>query len=269
LIFTIAFTIANNTICIYSGDIACELSRHASQVYISTRRGSWILPRLTTGGRPVDVFGYCRSIHSIPKKIRDWLFLLKLKSLFDLANFGLEPEDNPSVRLPIINDELPHRIIVGSIITKMEIEYFKDKQVVFKDGTHIDEIDTVIFGTGYNVDYPFLPKSIFKPNQSHQFYKTVFPPELIKPTLAFIGVFRINGAVAPVAEMQARWAVQILNGDCTLPSKQGMRTDILAMQYHDRMEKFGKANSTQFLVRKVVNYHIILMMTHVHEMLVV
>lgn len=231
------------------GDIACELSRHAAQVYISTRRGSWIMPRLSTGGQPLDVYGLRRSFNSIPKNIFSWLYQAKVKSFFKLANFGLEPLEKPGEQLLVINDELPHRIVVGSIIVKDDIDYFKDKQVFFKDGTHTDEIDTVIFATGYDTQYPVLPTSIFKPNHSHQFYKAVFSPELTKPTLAVIGCFRIKGAVLPLTELQGRWAVQVFNGKCILPSKEEMKKDILAFQYHDKMEKYGKSNSMQFLVR--------------------
>lgn len=195
------------------------------------------------------MYGLRRSFLLIPRIIYSWLYQAKAKSFYNLANFGLEPLQKPGEQPIVINDELPHRIVVGSIKVKDSIDYFKDKQVFFKDGSHIDAIDTVIFATGYNTQFPILPPSMFNPNKSHQFYKAVFPPELTKPTLAVIGCFRIAGGVLPLAEIQGRWAVQVFNGECILPSKGEMTKDIMAFQYHDKMEKYGQASSVKFVVR--------------------
>lgn len=57
-------------------DIATELSHHASQVYLSTRSGTWILPRSTLFGIPVDNLS-SRAAHYIPRSLMN----LALQSL--------------------------------------------------------------------------------------------------------------------------------------------------------------------------------------------
>jgi dimethylaniline monooxygenase (N-oxide forming) len=55
-------------------------------------------------------------------------------------------------------------------------------------------------------------------------YKHVFHPE--QPSLAFIGMCMVGGAVFPLAEMQARWAARVFSGQAALPSPDQMRRQI-------------------------------------------
>ncbi|KAK3750635.1 hypothetical protein QZH41_012821 [Actinostola sp. cb2023] len=234
-----------------AGDIACELSRHAKQVYVSTRRGTYVVPRMASGGRPRDISFFTRAVQSIPKSILQWLMLRSLNSTYDWANFGLEASDKKSLEFFLVNDELPHRIVTGTLTIKDEIVHFKDKKVFFKDDTELDDIDDIIFATGYDIEFPFLSKSIFNSETAsfgHQLYKAAFPADLSKPTLAFIGVFRVGGAVMPVCEMQARWAMQVFKGEFTLPSKEFMKKDIVARNTNAMMNKNHHASSASYVV---------------------
>ena len=81
----------------------------------------------------------------------------------------------------------------------------------FVDGSKVENIDTIICATGYAFGFPFVehPSLEVKNNQVNLF-KYVFPPDLDPPgTLAVIGCFQPVGAVIPIAELQARWAVQV------------------------------------------------------------
>ena len=53
---------------------------------------------------------------------------------------------------PTISDDLPHRIITGSVKIRSDIRHFTQSGVVFDDGTLLD-VDVVILATGY--DYKF------------------------------------------------------------------------------------------------------------------
>lgn len=40
----------------------------------------------------------------------------------------------------------------------------------------------------------------------------MFPPSLLPPTLAMVGLFQTKGPILPVVEMQGRWAVRVFAG---------------------------------------------------------
>jgi dimethylaniline monooxygenase (N-oxide forming) len=46
------------------------------------------------------------------------------------------------------------------------------------------------------------------------------------PTLAVIGLIQPWGAINPIAELQARWAVRVFKGELKLPSQLKMDEDI-------------------------------------------
>lgn len=59
----------------------------------------------------------------------------------------------------MVNDDLPNRVLSGTLTVKGNIQKFTDSGVYFEDG-EFQEIDCVVFATGYNFSYPFLDKSI-------------------------------------------------------------------------------------------------------------
>lgn len=76
------------------------------------------------------------------------------------------------------------------------------------------QVDTIVFATGYNYDFPYLPKNIMQ-KSGHRLglYKHVFPPNLEQPTLAIVGFIHALGAIMPQAEMQARWVARVFKGE--------------------------------------------------------
>lgn len=76
-----------------------------------------------------------------------------------------------------------------------------------------NQVDVIVFATGYSYDFPFLPASI-KKTSGHRIglYKHVFPPTLEHPTLAVVGFIHALGAIMPQAEMQSRWVTRVFKG---------------------------------------------------------
>ncbi|NP_001088100.1 uncharacterized protein LOC494799 [Xenopus laevis] len=76
-------------------DIAVELSRTASQVFLSTRRGSWVLNRVSDYGYPIDMLHVTRFLNhlkqAVPKSMLNWIGESKINKRFDHANYGLKP----------------------------------------------------------------------------------------------------------------------------------------------------------------------------------
>nr|KAF6290635.1 flavin containing dimethylaniline monooxygenase 5 [Myotis myotis] len=143
------------------GDLAVEISHTAKQVFLSTRRGAWILNRVGDQGN---------------------------------------------------------------------VQEFTETAAIFEDGSREDDIDAVIFATGYSFAFPFLEDSVRVVRNKISLYKKVFPPSLEKPTLAIIGLIQPLGAIMPISELQGRWATQVFKGLKTLPSQSEMITEITKEQ---------------------------------------
>lgn len=127
----------------------------------------------------------------------------------------------------MVNDELPHRIIVGSVVVKPNVAYFTKSGVVFDDGSKVSNLDAVIFCTGYKIGFKFVDQSILSVTDNKvDLYRYVFPPSLAKPTLAVLGCIQPWGAIFPLSELQARWATQVFCGKKSLPPESTMMEDI-------------------------------------------
>lgn len=209
------------------GDIAVELSRHSSQVFLSTRRGAWVLSRLGKGGEPADQQVGRRFIWYLPRKLLGYLFHKVVNERFDHEAFALRPQHPITAQHPMVNDDLPHRIITGSVVVKPNVSHFTKTGVVFDDGSEVNDLDVVIFCTGYKIGFKFIDHSILPVNDNMvELYKYVFPPNLEKPTLAVLGCIQPLGAIFPISELQARWATQVFIGKKSLPTKVAMMENI-------------------------------------------
>uniref|UniRef100_A0A673K5T6 Flavin-containing monooxygenase n=1 Tax=Sinocyclocheilus rhinocerous TaxID=307959 RepID=A0A673K5T6_9TELE len=198
------------------GDIAVELSRMAKQVYLSTRRGSWILNRVGDKGVPTDML--------FNNRMNGWLSQL-------LPLYGLQPAHRVFSQHPTVNDDLPNRILSGTVSVKPNVKEFRGSSVVFEDGAVEDDIDLVVFATGYTFSFPFLSSHAIPVSKNKvSLYKYVYPPGLERPTLAVIGLIQPLGAIMPISEMQARWAARVFKGLCKLPPMSAMMKDIKAKE---------------------------------------
>ena len=102
--------------------------------------------------------------------------------------------------------------MTGNLKVKPNVFKFTDSQVEFDDGT-VEEIDAIIFATGYDYKIPFVPESVTKIEKNEtRLYKHVYPPHLKHPTLGVVGLVQAIGAVMPISEIQCRWFTRVLKG---------------------------------------------------------
>ncbi|XP_027514284.1 dimethylaniline monooxygenase [N-oxide-forming] 5-like isoform X1 [Corapipo altera] len=219
-------------------DIAVELSHTAKQVFLSTKRGTWVLHRVADRGYPFD-FSYlnrfgqlCTSL--LPQNITNFFMERKLNARFDHTLYGLKPQHRIFDQHPTVNDDLPNRIISGRVRVKPNIQEFTETSVIFEDGTR-EDTDAVVFATGYSFSFPFLEGCVKVVQNQVSLYKFVFPPDLEKPTLAFIGLIQPLGAIMPISELQSRWATQVFKGLQDLPPRANMLAEITETK--DQMAK--------------------------------
>ncbi|XP_061441161.1 flavin-containing monooxygenase 1 isoform X2 [Rhineura floridana] len=212
-------------------DIAVEATHTARKVMISTERGAWVISRVFDNGYPWDMVFLTRFRNIIrnilPGYFTGWLIASHVSQWFNHANYGIIPKDRSVMREPVLNDELPACIITGKVSVRPEVKEFKENSVVFANTPGEEEVDVVVFATGYKASFPFIDESVIKVENKHaSLYKYIFPPQLEKPTLAVIGFLRPFGAVMPVVEMQARWVTRIFNGLCKLPPVNTMMEEV-------------------------------------------
>ncbi|XP_040854782.1 flavin-containing monooxygenase 5 [Ochotona curzoniae] len=216
------------------GDLAVEISHTAKQVFLSTRRGSWVMNRVGDHGYPIDILLSSRLAQFLKKICGEHFSNLYLERMlnqrFDHTLFGLKPKHRVLSQHPTINDDLPNRIISGFVKIKGNVKEFTETAAIFEDGSREDDIDAVIFATGYSFSFPFLEDSVKVVKNKVSLYKKVFPPNLERPTLAMIGLIQPLGAIMPISELQARWATQVFKGLKTLPSQSEMMADITESQ---------------------------------------
>ncbi|XP_062595036.1 flavin-containing monooxygenase 5-like [Saccostrea cucullata] len=202
-----------------AADVACELSRHAEHVYVSTRKGTFVIQRAAEEGRPFDHIAVSRFRQGLPWPLLKPFLYHGVNNRYSHSKYGLSPNTRFNGGAVTISDDLPNRIILGTINIKTDVERFTENGAIFVDGTKLDKIDVVILGTGYNFSFPFLQEDVVKVDNSFPYlYDLVWPADLEPSTLAIIGLVQPFGALPPILEMQTRWAARVFSGNCKLPS---------------------------------------------------
>lgn len=222
-----------------AGDISVDTSLTADQVYLSMRSGTWVITRNGPFGWPRDLYMNRRINFKLPEFYRRNLMKKELLSKMNLDNLGLQSERELFCSEVMVNDLIQSRIFCGKVKAKPGIDHFTKTGIVFTDGTEV-KADVVIYATGYKLRAPYMDTSIIQESlKDLELYKFVFPPRLQHPTCACIGYLMTIGAHGPAFELQARWAVQVFKGRCSLPSTEQMLREIRFIK-KVQYQRFGK-----------------------------
>lgn len=145
-----------------------------------------------------------------PRFIKNYLLERKLTRNFDHSLYGLKPNHYFDAQHPLTNDELPKLLASGQVTIKGDVKFVSDNGVFFEDGSYEDNIDVIIYTTGYKIEFPFLKHPSYKVHDNlTNLYKFVFSPDVKPHTLAIIGCIQPYGSLLPVSELQSRWAVMV------------------------------------------------------------
>ncbi|XP_071855610.1 flavin-containing monooxygenase 1-like isoform X2 [Apostichopus japonicus] len=222
---------------ISAGDIATDISNISKQTYISSRNGFYCKPVIDSNGWPFDVFLGTRLIQLLPNWIKTWLSERQSYKRFRCEELGLiiPSKDGPNPTGAILNDNFINQVLCGKILPKPSIRRFTDTGVVFNDGSKLEDLDAVMFCTGYHSQVPFLDEASGTPSQ-RDIYSLIFPVHLKHSTLALIGFFKNTEVGSPVtaSEMQIRWVAQVWSGNCLLPSTSEMIASVAKRRNKER-----------------------------------
>ena len=206
-------------------DVAVESSRIAEKTFLAMRRGAYVLPKFL-GGKPIDespppVMTY------LPISVQRFFFnrLLKM-SIGEMTDYGLPKPDHKLLEAhPTVSSELLPRLGHGDITAKPNISRFAGgRSVRFDDGSE-EEIDLVIYCTGYAISFPFLDERVFVARDNRMpLYQRVVSAE--NPGLYFVGFVQPLGPIMPIAETQAEWIADLLTGRAALPPVAEMQKEV-------------------------------------------
>lgn len=216
-------------------DIAVDLCGVANQVYLSTRRGCWVLPRVgIKGGRPYDFSLLRRSMAALkaifPISLSQVISETLLNKRFDHELYGLRPENPLFTDFPTVNDFISPKIMCGQMKIKGDLERLTPGGAIFEENLNeLIPVDHIVCATGYQLKFPFLDPmihdQIIDPNlNTLRLYKDMIHPK--DDSLFFIGLPNPLGPLFPIAEMQSRYLAQILAGKCSVPCVEEMEQDI-------------------------------------------
>jgi cation diffusion facilitator CzcD-associated flavoprotein CzcO len=159
-------------------DIAVESAQNAAKTFHSSRRGYYYVPKYVFG-LPADQVGERSLALKVPLPIRRFTFDILLKAVVgNPADYGLPKPDHRLFEThPIINSQMLYYVGHGDIIPKGDIAEFDGNIVRFKDGTS-EEIDVIVYATGFNITFPFMDKQYLNwQNNRPKLYMNVFHPQ--------------------------------------------------------------------------------------------
>lgn len=189
---------AGNTGC----DLAVEAAHHAAATFHSTRRGYWYAKKYTFG-RPSDQVMDVFFSLGLPTRVVQRLMETTLRATVgDLTRYGLRaPDHRPLETHPIVNSTLIDHLARGAVTPRGDVARFDRSGVVYADGTR-DDVDLVLFATGYLLHFPFLSDELLTWKRGRPvLHRNVWPP---KPAnLAFVGLIQPNSGQFLLQHWQA------------------------------------------------------------------
>jgi dimethylaniline monooxygenase (N-oxide forming) len=205
-------------------DIASETSRVSRTTYLAMRRGAYVLPKFI-GGKPLDQLAPSWA-NRLPFQLTRPLLMREVKRVQGpMESYGLpQPDHKLGQAHPTVSADLLDRIGHGRVKVKPNLERIDGARVHFADGSS-ETIDTIVWCTGYRITFPFLDDSVVGTAGNRvSLYRRVVHPE--RAGLYFLGLVQPLGAIMPIAERQAEWIADLLEGKAALPPPERMRRAI-------------------------------------------
>jgi dimethylaniline monooxygenase (N-oxide forming) len=242
-------------------DVALEISQVAEKCWVSLRESTgWIVPR-QRGGHAADVSTH-RGIWDLPRDFGEILspFVLKLERARKDPVFDALADLNDKVTASngiwgIFGTKtlsLPKAVahhgcqVIGDIVAIED----GGKRLKTFCGETLEDVDMVVFSTGYSNRTDFMPKELLE-TDPRQLYKHMFHPEF-KDRLAWVGWARPGfGSQFPIMEMQSRYCALIFNNELKLPDPEEMK----GSAEEDMAHYIGQFEENAKRIRSLVDYH--------------
>lgn len=245
-----------------AADITLEIARAARQCTISLRGGpGWVVPR-HRGDTAADLSTH-RALWKLPASTGPVVSAMLLRAerrraaddpvLAEVVRLNESVASPLGVRgtfgtksLGLAQAVVSHGAKRVGGITAVEAG---GRVLVAEDGTRIEDVEAILFATGYRSGAQVLPEGL-RFTDPRTLYKHMIDPD-IGPSLIRIGFARPPfGSQFPIMEMQARLSARIVTGAHRLPEADHMRTVARRDATH-LLRQFGKSGQR---VRGLVDY---------------
>jgi cation diffusion facilitator CzcD-associated flavoprotein CzcO len=206
-------------------DIASELSQRpiAKTLWVSARRGVWVLPKYMDG----KVADKASMPRWMPRALGVALGRAKIKrTVGRMEDYGLpKPDHEPLEAHPSVSGEFLTRAGCGDIRFKPNIRALEGRSVRFEDDT-VEEVDVIVYATGYRISFPFFTDPALKPDAENRFplFKRMIKPGI--DNLYFMGLAQPLPTLVNFAEQQAKLVGAHLTGAYRLPDRADMEATI-------------------------------------------
>lgn len=200
-------------------DIASELSSRwmAEKLYVSARRGVWVLPKYRNGVAADKVM----APPDVPRDVALAAGRQLIKELVgNMSNYGLpEPDHEPLSAHPSVSADFLTKAGSGDIHMLAAIERLDGNTVHLVDGTSV-EADVIVCATGYEMKFPFFDETETElhPDDEHRYplFKRMIKPGV--DHLFFMGLAQSSPTIVNLAEQQSKLLARLLTGAYALPS---------------------------------------------------
>ena len=201
-------------------DIAADICSLTSATVISARSPVLMMPRMVFGA-PLS-----RTLARIEKPWVPWFVKRRVREwLTQIVHGRMEQWGfvTPKTRThPTSHTTLMAHFVWNRISARPGIAAVKGRQITFADG-RCESFDSVIAGTGYRVDLPFLAPALW-PLDGHQprlFLRVVHPTQA---GLFFCGMFNVaGGGNIRMMDDQAAWIAELATGHAAAPDMATMQ----------------------------------------------
>lgn len=193
-------------------EIASDIAKVASATISSVRRSRYVFQKIM-GGKPAEYinltrYGALRSEVIAPEQgLAEFKEFIVSRCGTPDQYGGIRPSENIAEAGATMNQEYLLFIAEDRIVQKPSISHIAGQNVYFSDGSRVEDIDGIVFCTGFALSLPFLSeqvREVLKAEAHHipLAWYTIHP-EL--DGLYFAGFGLPIGSMFLVAEQQARF----------------------------------------------------------------
>ena len=191
-------------------DIACEAAVHADRALLSTRRSYHILPKFFRG-KPIDQCNELLMWLRMPLWARRLTGAVVNHLVLGPAwRTGVPKPDHKLFEShPILNSQLHHHVGHGRLQLRSDVKELAGNLVRFVDGRE-DEVDLIIYATGYRVTFPFIDnRHLNLHDGAPRLFMNVFHPE--RDDLFCIGLIQPDSGQFGLVDYQAQLVARYLS----------------------------------------------------------